>query len=198
MGREKPVFIEHSDNPFRVVGILAPSGTMVDRAVPVNLEGMDAIHAEFDGEVHSHDPPGALFHTGKSKAEAELKAEGVDIDGLLARRAEITEERSRRACAVNTDLDGVEVRMPGFPLPLEYTGKKVSPSHRAVSADEGGKYAGDGFQLRIEGEQTRLGETNSKLLNCRNDRRRVVWERAKLEEADFRAVVPCIKGHGKK
>jgi hypothetical protein len=61
-----------------------------------------------------------------AEVEAELKAEDVDIDGLLARRAEITEKRSRRAQAVNTDLDGEAVRMPGFLLPLEYTGKKVT------------------------------------------------------------------------
>jgi hypothetical protein len=61
-----------------------------------------------------------------AEAEAELKAEGVDIDGLLARRAEITEKRRRRAQAVNTELDGETVRMPGYLLPLEYTGKKVT------------------------------------------------------------------------
>jgi putative lipoprotein len=59
---------------------------------------------------------------------------------------------------------------------------------RAVPADKGVKYADDGFQLWIDGEQARVVETDKKLLTCRNDRRRAIWERAKLEGVDFRAV----------
>ena len=38
-------FALHKDHPFRVVGILARTGTPVDRAIHVSLEGMDAVHA---------------------------------------------------------------------------------------------------------------------------------------------------------
>lgn len=48
-GAGETSFIEHADHPFRVVGLLAPSGTPVDRAVHVSLEGLDAIHAAFAG-----------------------------------------------------------------------------------------------------------------------------------------------------
>lgn len=37
-------FVDHSDKPFRVVGILAPTGTPVDRSVYVSLEAIEAIH----------------------------------------------------------------------------------------------------------------------------------------------------------
>ncbi len=37
-------FSTHDDHPFRVAGILARTGTPVDRAVHVSLEGLDAIH----------------------------------------------------------------------------------------------------------------------------------------------------------
>lgn len=37
-------FVEHSDMPFTVVGILARSGTPVDRSVLVGLDGIEAIH----------------------------------------------------------------------------------------------------------------------------------------------------------
>jgi putative ABC transport system permease protein len=40
-------FAEHDDKPFRVVGILAPTGTAVDRTVHVSLEGIEAIHADW-------------------------------------------------------------------------------------------------------------------------------------------------------
>jgi len=38
---------EHTDKPFRVVGVLAPTGTPVDRTVHVSLEGMEAIHVDW-------------------------------------------------------------------------------------------------------------------------------------------------------
>jgi putative ABC transport system permease protein len=77
-------FVEHTDNPFRVVGILARSGTPVDRAVHVSLEGIDAIHAEFAGEVHDHDPLGTLFHADESNHEDTHHHEHETNDSHLA------------------------------------------------------------------------------------------------------------------
>jgi len=59
-------------------------------------------------------------------AEATLVKEGVDIDGLLARRAEIRDLRKKRATSVVGELDGKTIRMPGFVLPIEYDGTKVT------------------------------------------------------------------------
>jgi putative ABC transport system permease protein len=42
-------FAEHDDKPFRVTGILAPTGTAVDRTVHVPLEGIEAIHLDWQG-----------------------------------------------------------------------------------------------------------------------------------------------------
>ncbi|MER2515273.1 MAG: ABC transporter permease [Candidatus Accumulibacter phosphatis] len=39
----------HSDKPFFVVGILAPTGTPVDRTVHISLTGMEAIHLDWQG-----------------------------------------------------------------------------------------------------------------------------------------------------
>ena len=55
-----------------------------------------------------------------------LKAADIDIEGLLARRAEIRELRQQRALAVVDDLDGRQVSMPGYALPLEYSGTKIT------------------------------------------------------------------------
>lgn len=38
---------EHGDKPFTVVGILAPTGTPVDRTVHVSLEALEAIHLDW-------------------------------------------------------------------------------------------------------------------------------------------------------
>jgi putative ABC transport system permease protein len=41
-------FGDHSDKPFTVVGILERTGTPVDRTVHVSLEGIEAIHVDWD------------------------------------------------------------------------------------------------------------------------------------------------------
>lgn len=38
---------DHADKPFRVVGVLAPSGTPADRSVFIGLDGMEAIHLDW-------------------------------------------------------------------------------------------------------------------------------------------------------
>lgn len=38
---------EHSDKPFRIVGILAPTGTPVDRTAHIRLEAMTALHLDW-------------------------------------------------------------------------------------------------------------------------------------------------------
>ena len=60
-------FAEHSDHDFRIVGILAPTGTPVDRSVLVSLQGIEAIHAGWNtgaapraragepSEAHNHE-----------------------------------------------------------------------------------------------------------------------------------------------
>ena len=59
-------------------------------------------------------------------ALAELNAEGIDVDGLLARRAEVSEKRRQHALSTNSELEGERIRMPGYVLPLEYEGQKVT------------------------------------------------------------------------
>lgn len=40
-------FVEHADKPFRVSGILAKTGTPIDRTVHVSLEAIEAIHIDW-------------------------------------------------------------------------------------------------------------------------------------------------------
>lgn len=46
-------FAEHDDKPFRVVGILEKTGTPVDRTVHVSLEGIEAIHIDWQSGARS-------------------------------------------------------------------------------------------------------------------------------------------------
>jgi putative ABC transport system permease protein len=49
-------FVHHDTHPFAVSGVLAPTGTPVDRVVLVSLAGVDAMHAGFQGAVETtHD-----------------------------------------------------------------------------------------------------------------------------------------------
>lgn len=43
-------FSNHDDSPFSVSGILKATGTPVDRTLHVSLEGIEAIHAEYEDE----------------------------------------------------------------------------------------------------------------------------------------------------
>jgi putative ABC transport system permease protein len=48
-GAGEASFALHEDKPFRVVGVLARTGTPVDQTVHVSLEGIEAIHADWRG-----------------------------------------------------------------------------------------------------------------------------------------------------
>ena len=45
--RQHQAFAKHDDKPFRVAGILAKTGTPVDRTVHVSLEAIEAIHVDW-------------------------------------------------------------------------------------------------------------------------------------------------------
>jgi putative ABC transport system permease protein len=56
-------FIEHSDHPYTVSGVLEATGTPIDQTVLISLEGYDAMHAELNHaqDVHHHDPLAAAL-----------------------------------------------------------------------------------------------------------------------------------------
>jgi len=46
-GLDDTGFIEHGDKPFTVTGVLEPTGTPLDRSVMIPLEGIEAIHIDW-------------------------------------------------------------------------------------------------------------------------------------------------------
>ncbi|MCP4388214.1 MAG: DUF3299 domain-containing protein, partial [Gammaproteobacteria bacterium] len=54
-----------------------------------------------------------------------MENEGIDVDGLIAMRDQVSEERIAKTRLANKDLDGKPVRIPGYLLPLEFDGDKV-------------------------------------------------------------------------
>jgi len=68
----------------------------------------------------------ALERKDLDTATRSLKKAGVDIDALLAKRKEIAEQNQVAAQSVNPALNGQLVRMPGYLLPLEFSGKEIT------------------------------------------------------------------------
>lgn len=121
---------------------------------------------------------GTLKEAEESARRLE-KAE-IDIDGLLARRAEIRELRRQRAHAVVEDLNGEQIRMPGYALPLEFSGNKITefllvpwvgacihtpppPANQIVyvKLDKGIKNAGQFTPVWVTGEMTVKASTKN-------------------------------------
>lgn len=55
-----------------------------------------------------------------------LWAQEIEVDELLGLREEVTNERIAKTYIAREDLDGKTVRMPGYLLPLEFDGRKVT------------------------------------------------------------------------
>lgn len=67
-------FVDHADKPFRVAGVLKPTGTPVDRSVHVTLEGIEAIHIGWESGAPS---PLARAATAERVRSLELKPKSV-------------------------------------------------------------------------------------------------------------------------
>jgi len=69
-------FSNHDDSPFRVTGILKSTGTPVDRTLHVSLEGIEAIHQDWQGdsEVQGTAPDKAVSVSTKELAPKTLTA----------------------------------------------------------------------------------------------------------------------------
>lgn len=59
-------------------------------------------------------------------ATERLRKAGVDVDSLLAQREQIAERNRQQQQSVNPALNGQAIRMPGYLLPLEFSGKEVT------------------------------------------------------------------------
>ncbi|KUF08730.1 ABC transporter permease [Pseudoponticoccus marisrubri] len=68
-------FSDHEDTPFRVAGILEMTGTPVDRTVIVSLEGIEAIHVDWQGGGRR---PGA------ATPESTLRQMSLEPDAITA------------------------------------------------------------------------------------------------------------------
>ena len=77
--------VSHDDKPFRVVGILARTGTPVDRTVHVSLEGIEAMHVDWASGVRI---PGRAVSAEQARAmDLTPKSVTAVLVGLKSRVA---------------------------------------------------------------------------------------------------------------
>jgi putative ABC transport system permease protein len=86
-------FAEHKDKPFRVVGILAPTGTPVDRTVHVSLEAITAIHIDWQSGMPT--PPGYRVSAAEARRR-DLTPDTITafLVGMRSRVMTFTMERA--------------------------------------------------------------------------------------------------------
>ena len=60
---------KHDDSPFVVSGILAPTGTPVDKALYISLAGMELIHRDWQSGVHVPKPHSQTQHAAHDEGE---------------------------------------------------------------------------------------------------------------------------------
>ena len=89
----------HDDKPFRVVGILKPTGTALDQSIYISLYGMEAIHMDWKD--------GAAPQPGQSVSAASIKKENIKIGPITAffLRTKSRIETLRLQREINTYVD---------------------------------------------------------------------------------------------
>ena len=76
-------FVDHADKPFRISGILAKTGTPVDRTVHISLEGLEAVHVDWQGGARM---PGPGISADQARTmELRPKAVTAAMIGLRSR-----------------------------------------------------------------------------------------------------------------
>jgi putative ABC transport system permease protein len=86
-------FAEHGEHPFRIDGILAPTGTPVDRTVHVSLDAIAGIHEDWQGGAHSTAAAPRHPHDGDDPEDAH--AEEVTRPALAGITAFLVGMRSK-------------------------------------------------------------------------------------------------------
>lgn len=72
----------HADRPYRVVGILAPTGAVIDRLVLTDLTSVWALHGHGDADGTDHAGPG---HNHAHATDATIAASAPEITAVLVR-----------------------------------------------------------------------------------------------------------------
>jgi hypothetical protein len=121
----------HADTPRQLmwedlVPKLAASENPFSKLTKEQLSRLSEIAATRDRRALGDNKLSAAELENEQTLAHKLQQSGIDVDGLLAKRKEMAEHQRVRGQAVNSALDGQLVRLPGYLLPLEFSGKLVT------------------------------------------------------------------------
>ena len=102
-------FADHADKPFRIAGILAKTGTPVDRTVHISLEALEAIHVDWQGGARQPGP-GVSVEEVRAWRSAQGGDRGDDRPALAAGQLQAAALRQR------VPRGGVAAILPGVAL----------------------------------------------------------------------------------
>jgi putative ABC transport system permease protein len=103
-------FIEHADKPFRVAGILAKTGTPIDRTVHVSLEAIEAIHIDWQNGAPI---PGQSVSPDQVR-KMDLKPRAITA-AMVGLKSKLATFRIQRAIN-NYEEEPLSAIMPGVAL----------------------------------------------------------------------------------
>lgn len=101
---------DHEDKPFTVVGILAATGTPVDRTLHIGLQAMEAIHLDWHGGAHV--PGVSIGRAELHKFDLRPKQVTAVLVGLKQRAAVLRMQRIFGA----DDKEALSAVIPGVAL----------------------------------------------------------------------------------
>ncbi|MEV8468119.1 DUF3299 domain-containing protein [Fluviibacterium sp. DFM31] len=122
-----PALAQASDPREITWEVLAPPAPEIDNPFEnLSYDQMDTLRQIlwFEADLEA-DSENAEARAGAAELREQLTAEGLDVDALFAARIKIMDYREAAATAVNDDLIGTTVRLPGYVLPLEYKDRKA-------------------------------------------------------------------------
>ncbi|MEM8772876.1 MAG: ABC transporter permease [Pseudomonadota bacterium] len=109
-GLKSAGFAEHKDRPFKVVGILARTGTPVDRTIHVSLEGIEAVHIGWNNGAPPIGSGAALSMNDIDKSALQPDSITAFLVGLKSKSAVLRYQRdvnTFRAEALSAVIPGV-------------------------------------------------------------------------------------------
>jgi putative ABC transport system permease protein len=77
-------FVLHEERPLRVAGVLARTGTPVDRTVHVTLEALDAMHDAASASLHGEDPLAQALHEHEEAHAGDVHDDGQSERAITA------------------------------------------------------------------------------------------------------------------
>jgi hypothetical protein len=105
--------LEASENPFAKLS-------------RENLARLGEIANTRDRKLRNDSTLSSLELDNERTYARKLELSGIDVDGLLTKRKQMAEQQRAAGSKLNAALDGQVVRLPGYLLPLEFSGKQVT------------------------------------------------------------------------